>query len=95
MLAEAESALAANNASFATPGRRLVARLRIGLFTRGTSTQTDDLDAAFDGGIVVHEYGHGLSNRLVGARVSASCLSGMQSRAMGEGWSDTSVELLQ
>ena len=88
VLAESESALAVDNASFATPADGSSPRLRIGVFTRGTSRLTDDLDASLDGGIVLHEYGHGVSTRLVGARVSASCLSGVQSRAMGEGWSD-------
>ena len=41
------------------------------MFTRDTSRLTDDLDASFDGGIVVHEYGHGISTRLVAARGSA------------------------
>src|SRR5206468_1715936 len=37
---------------------------------------------------LVHEYGHGVSNRLVGAKTSTSCLNWIQSGAMGEGWSD-------
>ena len=33
-----------------------------------------------------HEYGHGISNRLIGN--GSTALSGIQSGAMGEGWSD-------
>jgi uncharacterized protein (TIGR03437 family) len=88
VIAEIQHSGLANNASFATPGDGSSPRMRLGIFSRGTSTQTDDLDAAFDGAIVIHEYTHGVSNRLVGARVNTTCLNGLQSRAMGEGWSD-------
>lgn len=44
-------------------------------------------DGSFDNGIVVHEYGHGISNRLTGT--GSNCLSSTSSREqMGEGWSD-------
>lgn len=44
-------------------------------------------DGSFDNGIVIHEYGHGISNRLTGAGVG--CLSPSSSKEqMGEGWSD-------
>ncbi|WP_347217729.1 T9SS-dependent M36 family metallopeptidase [Chryseobacterium sp.] len=44
-------------------------------------------DGSFDNGIVTHEYGHGISNRLTGT--GAGCLSTSASREqMGEGWSD-------
>jgi hypothetical protein len=36
--------------------------------------------------VVFHEYGHGISNRLIGN--GSTALSGTQSGAMGEGWSD-------
>jgi len=38
--------------------------------------------------VVVHEFGHGLSNRLIGGG-TATCLSMPESRGLGEGWSDT------
>src|ERR1041385_1333787 len=60
----------------------------MGLFTRGTSARTDDLDSDYDGEVVVHEYGHGVTNRLVGAKTRVSCLAKIQSGALGEGWSD-------
>ncbi len=44
------------------------------------------LDGSFDNGIVAHEYGHGISNRLTGGPNITSCLS--NDEQMGEGWSD-------
>ncbi|QOW09959.1 T9SS type A sorting domain-containing protein [Kaistella flava (ex Peng et al. 2021)] len=44
-------------------------------------------DGSFDNGIVTHEYGHGISNRLTGN--GSTCLSTNNSKEqMGEGWSD-------
>jgi extracellular elastinolytic metalloproteinase len=42
----------------------------------------------FDSGIIVHEIGHGVSNRLTGGPTVTGCLPGGQSGGMGEGWSD-------
>jgi len=44
------------------------------------------VDGDFDNGIVAHEYGHGISNRLAGGRSNTSCL--FNPEQMGEGWSD-------
>jgi uncharacterized protein (TIGR03437 family) len=63
-------------------------RLQLGIFTRGTSNLSDDRDFAYDGQVAVHEYTHGVTNRLVGGGVSTSCLSGAQSKALDEGWAD-------
>ncbi len=43
-------------------------------------------DCSFDNGIVAHEYGHGLSNRLTGGPNNSSCLKNREQA--GEGWSD-------
>ncbi|MFC5873636.1 T9SS-dependent M36 family metallopeptidase [Chryseobacterium arachidis] len=44
-------------------------------------------DGSFDNGIVIHEYGHGISNRLTGT--GSGCLnSSADWEQMGEGWSD-------
>ena len=45
-----------------------------------------DRDSDFDAGVIAHEYGHGISNRLTGGRSAADCLGNAQQ--MGEGWSD-------
>lgn len=44
------------------------------------------LDGDLDNGIIAHEYGHGISNRLTGGPGAAGCLFGNEQ--MGEGWSD-------
>ncbi|KAH6583679.1 hypothetical protein BASA60_001324 [Batrachochytrium salamandrivorans] len=41
-----------------------------------------------DNGVVVHEYTHGISNRLTGGPSTVSCLNKSDSAGMGEGWSD-------
>jgi hypothetical protein len=43
---------------------------------------------AFDRSVLVHEYAHGVSTRMVGGPAEVSCLYGTQSGALGEGWSD-------
>jgi len=42
-------------------------------------------DSDFDAGVMIHEYGHGVSSRLTGNGLG---LSTLQSAGMGEGWSD-------
>src|SRR5579872_642120 len=88
VLGEAQFGGFTNNAAFAPTPEGVAPRIRMGLFTRGTAALTDDLDSDYDGETVIHEYGHGVSNRLVGAGTSTSCLSRIQSGALGEGWSD-------
>ncbi len=70
-----------NNANFSTPPDGSPGRMQMYLWT----SPTPDRDGDFDGQIVIHEYVHGLSNRLVGGGVG---ISGLQTRGMGEGWSD-------
>ena len=43
-------------------------------------------DSDVDNGIIVHEYAHGISNRLTGGPSNSDCLSNEEQ--MGEGWSD-------
>lgn len=49
-------------------------------------------DGDFDNGIVSHEYGHGISNRLVGGGLSG-CMNNYDQ--MGEGWSDWCALMMQ
>ena len=42
-------------------------------------------DSTFDNGIIAHEFGHYIQNRLIG---NANGLANFQGRAMGEGWGD-------
>ncbi len=52
----------------------------------GVLTGQINRDSDLDNGVIVHEYGHGVSNRLTGGPSNASCLS--NGEQMGEGWSD-------
>ena len=45
-----------------------------------------DKDGDFDNLVIVHEYGHGISNRLTGGPTNTGCLN--NNEQMGEGWSD-------
>ncbi len=80
--AEAQDGSGTNNANFATPPDGQRPRMQQFLFT----APTPDRDSSVDSDVVFHEYGHGISNRLIGN--GGSGLSGTQSGAMGEGWSD-------
>ncbi|HKO45510.1 MAG TPA: M36 family metallopeptidase [Pyrinomonadaceae bacterium] len=80
--AEAQDGSGTNNANFATPPDGSRPRMQQYLFT----SPSPDRDSSVDGDVVFHEYGHGISNRLIGN--GSTALSGTQSGAMGEGWSD-------
>jgi hypothetical protein len=45
-----------------------------------------DRDSDIDNGVIAHEYGHGISNRLTGGPTIVTCLNNAEQ--MGEGWSD-------
>jgi hypothetical protein len=45
-----------------------------------------DRDSDIDNGVIAHEYGHGVSNRLTGGPAIVTCLQNAEQ--MGEGWSD-------
>lgn len=49
-------------------------------------TGPSEFSAGFDNGIIIHEYGHGISNRLTGGP-NISCILDSDEQ-MGEGWSD-------
>ncbi|MCF6289248.1 MAG: M36 family metallopeptidase [Proteobacteria bacterium] len=49
-------------------------------------TTNKDRDGDLDNGIIIHEYGHGISNRLVGGGSNTFCLDNEEQA--GEGWSD-------
>jgi hypothetical protein len=70
-----------------TDGLRMTNQLDAGLQVQVTLPRTSpQLDGDFDNGIVVHEFGHGVSNRLTGGPANASCLGNAEQG--GEGWSD-------
>lgn len=73
-----------NNANFATPPDGQMGRMRMYRFTQSTPNR----DSSFEAGIVIHEYTHGLTNRMTGGPANSRCLATLESGGMGEGWSD-------
>lgn len=71
-----------NNANFATPPDGTSGRMQMYLWDQTSPERDGDLD----NGIILHEYGHGISTRLTGGPSNSSCLSNPEQ--MGEGWSD-------
>ncbi len=79
--ADAQDGGGINNANFSTPADGGNPRMQMYLWNRTSPERDGDLD----NGIIAHEYGHGISIRLVGGP-SSNVLGG--SEQMGEGWSD-------
>jgi extracellular elastinolytic metalloproteinase len=70
-------------------GDAFVNQINQGNTVNGTIVNPGDLtatDSDFDNMIIAHEYGHGISNRLVGGADNSDCL--WNGEQMGEGWSD-------
>ncbi len=68
-------------------GALLAAQIANGVqVTLPKNTGTIQRDGDFDNGVMVHEYGHGVSNRLTGGPANSSCLGNAEQG--GEGWSD-------
>ncbi|KAA8910910.1 extracellular metallo proteinase 1 [Sphaerosporella brunnea] len=74
-----------NNANFLTLPDGQRPRMRMYLWNAAGGPLRD---GDFDESIVVHEYTHGLSNRLTGGPSTTSCLSTTEAGGMGEGWGD-------
>lgn len=79
--ADAQDGSGTNNANFSTPPDGSPGRLQMYVWT----PPDPDRDSALDTHLIIHEYTHGLSNRLVGGGVG---ISAWQSMGLGEGWSD-------
>jgi len=67
-------------------GDNIIDALNNGDTINASLVQPDRTDGDFDNGIIAHEYGHGISNRLTGGPGSSDCL--FNNEQMGEGWSD-------
>ncbi|NVJ28159.1 metalloprotease [Myxococcus sp. AM011] len=80
--AEAQDGGGTDNANFLTPPDGYRPRMQLYLWTAPDPDKDGDLDS----GIIVHEYGHGLSNRLIGGPSNVTCLTSRQQP--GEGLSD-------
>lgn len=83
--AEAQDHGGVNNANFATPPDGQRPRMQMYLWPNTPNRQV--IDGDFDAGVIIHEYVHGLSNRLTGGPEKADCLRTHDER-QGEGWSD-------
>lgn len=81
-LAREGNVLNRNNANFYTPPDGEAPRMQM----YGWTYTSPMRDGGLDAGIVVHEYGHGVSNRLVGGPSNVNCLANRQQP--GEGISD-------
>ena len=80
--AEAQDGVGTNNANFGTPPDGQRPRMQMFIWT----SPNPDRDGDLDSGIMVHEYGHGISNRLIGGPANVNCLTNRQQA--GEGLSD-------
>jgi extracellular elastinolytic metalloproteinase len=80
--AEAQDGLGKSNANFYTPRDGAAPRMQMFVWNRTYPNRDGDID----NGLIVHEYGHGISNRLVGGPSNVSCLTNKQQP--GEGLSD-------
>ena len=81
----------ADNAFMATPPDGMSPTMAMFLWDTDFSTGrpiNPNLDGDVDAGIIIHEFGHGVSNRLTGGPSNANALNDLQSGGMGEGWSD-------
>jgi len=79
--ADAQDGSGTDNANMSTPPDGFAPRMQMYVFTQMSPRRDGDLDAE----IVLHEYTHGLSWRLVGG---GQALGTSQSDGLGEGWSD-------
>jgi hypothetical protein len=84
--AEAQDASGTNNANFGTPAEGSRPRMQMYLWTSTTAANQRLIDGDLDSGVITHEYGHGISNRLTGGPSVTGCLSHQERE--GEGWSD-------
>lgn len=82
-------------------GDAIIAALNNAEVINGSLTLPPRIDGNYDNGVIIHEYGHGISNRLTGGADRADCLVACTERdedgdcipatnteQMGEGWSD-------
>jgi uncharacterized repeat protein (TIGR01451 family) len=81
VVADAQDGSGFNNANFTPTRDGSPARIQMFLFNVTSPFRDGDLDAE----VVLHEYAHGLSDRLIGGGAG---IGQLQTFGMGEGWSD-------
>ncbi|KAH6585208.1 hypothetical protein BASA61_007001 [Batrachochytrium salamandrivorans] len=84
VIANAQDGSGYNNANFATPPDGSQPRMRMYVWSLTKPYHDGDLE----GGIIIHEYAHGISIRLTGGPSNSDCLGWGESGGMGEGWGD-------
>ncbi|WBQ05782.1 M36 family metallopeptidase [Kribbella sp. CA-293567] len=77
-----------NNANMNTPPDGIPPVMQMYLFGSAGDDTTVATSSSNAADILYHEYGHGLSNRLVVDATGNSTLNSIQAGAMGEAWSD-------
>jgi extracellular elastinolytic metalloproteinase len=82
VFADAQDGGGTNNANFGTPVDGQNPRMQMYIWT----APNPDRDGDVDNGIIAHEFGHGISNRLTGGPGNSSCVGNAEHG--GEGWSD-------
>ncbi|KKY34064.1 putative extracellular elastinolytic metalloproteinase [Diaporthe ampelina] len=75
-----------------TPADGSSPRLSLGIWT---GVGTPYRDSAFDSTVLLHEYMHGVTVRLVGGPATSGCLSGSDGLSLNEGYSDLVPTLLR
>ncbi|KAI1501347.1 Fungalysin metallopeptidase-domain-containing protein [Biscogniauxia marginata] len=84
VILNAQDGSGTNNAYFSTPPDGQAGRMTMFIWTYSSPYR----DCAFEAGVVIHEYTHGVSNRLTGGPSNSNCLSTTEAGGMGEGWGD-------
>ena len=84
--AEAQDASGTNNANFFTPVDGQRPRMQMYMWSSTAQQNQRIVDGDLDAGVITHEYGHGISNRLTGGPSQGGCVSHQERE--GEGWSD-------
>ncbi|WP_058119386.1 M36 family metallopeptidase [Photobacterium kishitanii] len=77
--AESQDGGGYNNANFYTPADGSRPRMQMYLW----NLTTPERDGDYDGAIIVHEYAHGISNRLIGGASNVNCLNNYQRPSEG------------
>ncbi|KAI8928736.1 Fungalysin metallopeptidase-domain-containing protein [Entophlyctis helioformis] len=91
VIANAQDGSGTNNANFATPPDGEQPRMRMYVWTQSKPYRDGDME----GGIIIHEYAHGISIRLTGGPANVGCLGWGESGGMGEGWGDFFATILR
>ncbi|KAI9356962.1 Fungalysin metallopeptidase-domain-containing protein [Zopfochytrium polystomum] len=91
VIANAQDGSGYNNANFATPPDGFRGRMRMYVWDVTDPMRDGDLE----GGIIMHEYAHGISTRLTGGPANSGCLGWGEAGGMGEGWGDFFATILR